>query len=331
MRKILKILLFSFILCSNVIYSFSQDPVFSQFYANQLYLAPSFAGSSGESRIAINYRNQWPAISNIYNTYSFSYDTYFPNVNSGFGILSTYDVAGSGDLSTTNIGLLYSYDFKITDKWNLRPGINFKFTYTGLNIHKLLFGSQITSGAPPVVIPPYDNVFDIDFAASLITYNDDIWGGVTVDHILKPSQSFYEQEGGKLPIKINIFGGAQFFKKSRTISHKPYIDNFAVAFNFYTQADFYQTDIGAYYNTNIFVIGMWYRGIPFLTSQPGDALIGLFGIKTKNVQIGYSYDFTISSLGFSTSGTHELSLIYKFSQIKNNYNRKIKALPCPEF
>jgi len=53
---------------------FAQDPEFTQFYANPLYLNPAFAGTARCPRVNLNYRNQWPAISGTYVTYSASYD-----------------------------------------------------------------------------------------------------------------------------------------------------------------------------------------------------------------------------------------------------------------
>ena len=78
--------------------------------------------------------------------------------------------------------------------------------------------------------------------------------------------------------------------------------------NFQKQGKFYQTDIGLYYYKDPLIFGLWYRGIPFATSQAGDAVIGLVGIKTNNLHIGYSYDFTISNLITSSGGAHEISL-----------------------
>ena len=52
----------------------AQDPQFTQFYANPLYLNPAFAGSSRCPRVNINYRNQWPALKETYITTSASYD-----------------------------------------------------------------------------------------------------------------------------------------------------------------------------------------------------------------------------------------------------------------
>ena len=105
MKRIIYLVILSFIILIN---SYGQDPTFSQFYANPLYLSPSFAGATEEYRFGMNYRNQWPAIPGVFHTYSISFDKALINFNSGIGVLATYDVAGSGDLSTTNIGLLYS-------------------------------------------------------------------------------------------------------------------------------------------------------------------------------------------------------------------------------
>jgi type IX secretion system PorP/SprF family membrane protein len=307
-----------------------QDPTFSQFYANPLYLAPSFAGATDEYRFSINYRNQWPAVPGVFHTYSIGFDRAMHNFNSGIGVLATYDVAGSGDLSTTNIGLLYSYDFNINREWHIRPGVNFKFNYLGLNVYKLIFNSQITGGGttPPIAPPPFDKVADVDFATSALVYNDQIWAGITFDHLLTPKQSFYGEESN-LPVKLNIFGGVRIIGQSRL--RKKLVEALSVAGNFQKQGSFYQTDIGLYYYKDPLIFGLWYRGIPFMTSQAGDAVIGLLGIKTKQLHIGYSYDFTISNLITSTGGAHELSIVYEFNSMKAGTRKKIRAIPCPEF
>ena len=328
----LKRIKYSFILSLIILLdSFGQDPTFSQFYANSLYLAPSFAGATEEYRFALNYRNQWPAVPGVFHTYSISFDKALVNFNSGIGVLATYDVAGSGDLSTTNIGLLYSYDFNIDEDWHIRPGVNFKFRYLGLNIYKLIFASQMTgSGTVPTIYPPpFDNVADIDFATSALVYNDRIWAGFTLDHLLNPKQSFYGEDSN-LPIKLNVFGGLQILRNTRLKQKLQEV--LSVAMNFQKQGKFYQSDLGLYYYRNPLIFGLWYRGIPFVTSQAGDALIALIGIKTDKVHIGYSYDFTISNLISSTAGSHEISIVYEFNSLTlGQEKRRIRAIPCPEF
>jgi type IX secretion system PorP/SprF family membrane protein len=321
------------LILSLIIYtdSFGQDPTFSQFYANALYLSPSFAGATAEYRFGINYRDQWPGIPGKFRTYSISFDKAMPNFNSGIGILATYDVAGSGDLSTTNIGLLYSYDFNINKQWHIRPGVNFKFYYQGLDIYKLVFNSQITGSgtSPSVTPPPFDNVADVDFATSALIYNERIWGGFTLDHLLTPKTSFYGNDA-TVPVKFNLYGGVQVLKKTRLRMKGQ--DILSVAMNFQRQGKFYQSDIGLYYYKNPLIFGLWYRGIPLITSQAGDAIIGLVGIKTSQLHIGYSYDFTISNLITSTHGAHEISLVYEFNNLSLGQQKKrLRAVPCPEF
>jgi type IX secretion system PorP/SprF family membrane protein len=329
LKRIKYIFLLAFIIYVDC---FSQDPTFSQFYANPLYLSPSFAGATEEYRFGLNYRNQWPAIpKSVFHTYSISFDKAMPNFNSGIGVLATYDVAGSGNLSTTNIGLLYSYDFSITKEWHIRPGVNFKFYYLGLDIYKLIFNSQLSgSGTTPSIYPPpFESVADVDFTASALAYNDRIWAGFTLDHLLAPKTSFYGDDA-TVPIKFNLYGGVQLYKKTRLKTKLREV--LSVAVNFQTQSKFNQTDIGLYYYRDPLVFGLWYRGIPFLTTQAGDAIIGLVGFKTSQVHIGYSYDFTISNLISSTGGAHEISMIYEFTSFTLGSGKKrIRAIPCPEF
>lgn len=328
LKRIKYILLLFFFIYVDAI---SQDPTFSQFYANPLYLSPSFAGATEEYRISLNYRNQWPAVPGVFHTYSVAFDKAMPNFNSGIGVLATYDVAGSGELSTTNIGLLYSYDFNINREWHLRPGVNFKFNYLGLDIYKLVFNSMITGTGttPSITPPPFDNVADVDFSSSLLAYNDRAWGGFTVDHLLAPKTSFNANDA-TVPIKINLYGGMQILKKTRM--RVKIQEVLSVAVNFQKQAKFYQTDVGLYYYKDPLIFGLWYRGIPLITSQAGDAVIGLVGIKTSQFHFGYSYDFTISNLVSSTAGAHEVSIIYEFTSFALRPQRqRIRAIPCPEF
>jgi type IX secretion system PorP/SprF family membrane protein len=327
-KRIIYLVGLSFIILTD---SFGQDPTFSQFYANALYLSPSFAGATNEYRLAVNYRDQWPAVPGVFNTYSISFDKAMPNFNSGIGVLATYDVAGSGNLSTTNIGLLYSYDFNINKEWHIRPGVEFKFYYLGLDIGKLVFNSQITGSgtSPSVTPPPFDNVADIDFATSALVYNSRTWAGFTLDHLLTPKMSFYGNDA-TLPVKFNFYGGTQILKQSRLRQKTQEI--LSVAVNFQKQGKFYQSDLGLYFYKDPIIFGIWYRGIPLVTSQVGDAIIGLIGIKTKQLHIGYSYDFTISNLIGSTGGAHEISLVYEFNNLSlGQLKKRIRAIPCPEF
>jgi len=72
--------------------TYSQDPHFTQFYSNPLALNPAFAGSARCSRVAFNYRLQWPELSGGgYKTFSMSYDQFLNTVKGGIGFNYMYD------------------------------------------------------------------------------------------------------------------------------------------------------------------------------------------------------------------------------------------------
>ena len=80
----------------------AQDPSFSQFYANPLYLNPAFAGTNECPRANLNYRDQWPGIGRTYVTTSASWDQHIQAIGGGLGVIVSQDRSGSGNLNTSH-------------------------------------------------------------------------------------------------------------------------------------------------------------------------------------------------------------------------------------
>lgn len=323
----------------------SQDPQFSQFYANPLYLAPSFAGSSKSgTRTALNYRNQWPVVNQAYQTYNFSFDHYFPKIRSGAGIYYLRDIAGSLDLTNNIIAAHYSYDFQVSRTWHIRPGASFAYLHSSFNHNKFVTYEEVYKeyleqiNANPVIIPPYENKQDFDFSTSVMTYNNNFWLGLNVDHFLQPNLLFYQSnypENLKLikTLKYSLFGGIKMRLRGNLLKY--YKESLTFAFNYKQQHTFKQLDIGTYYHLFPVVIGVWYRGIPLVKGKvnnarnPGhDAVVFLLGYKINSLNIGYSFDFTISQLQIIGGGAHEISFVWNF-EIKER-QKKPDPLPCPD-
>jgi type IX secretion system PorP/SprF family membrane protein len=304
----------------------AQDPQFSQFYSNPLYLAPSFAGAAGGSRICANYRDQWVNLPSTFTTYSFSYDHYFSHFNSGFGLLAYKDAAGTGQLGTLSVGVQYSYNFKVFESIFIRPGLHFSYRENGLAWDKLKFIEQVMySGGTNTQPEPLAKTRDVDLALSTLVYSKRVWAGVTADHLLAPNMSLYAGET-RVPVKISVFGGIELVKKSKLL--KPTEETMTLAYLFKKQGPYYQLDLGVYWFKNPLVLGLWYRGIPPFNSQRGDAFILLVGYKTRNFNIGYSYDVTVSNLIGQALGSHEISMSVKFAIPRRT---KKGSVPCPEF
>ncbi len=304
---------------------YPQDPQFSQFYANPLYLAPSFAGAVEGSRITANYRNQWLTLVPFV-TYNIGYDQYFADFKSGVGIIWLKDVIGKSELGTSTLSLSYSYNFQIMRTVTFRPGL--KFSYIEHGLHNYDLNSIFDILGQPSQGSIYDNekTRNIDVGTSLLVYSKNMWLGTTVDHIIQPDISFSTLQA-RLPVKFSLFGGIELISKGKLL--KPKDETMSFAFLFKNQNRHNQLDLGIYWHKVPIVLGVWYRGIPPFNSQRGDAFIVLAGYKTRYFNIGYSFDLTISNLISHAYATHEISMSIKFNLPKRR--RKITSIPCPEF
>jgi type IX secretion system PorP/SprF family membrane protein len=163
-------------------------------------------------------------------------------------------------------------------------------------------------------------------------YTDNFFGGIAINHLNHPSLS----NNSSIPVKFSLHAGVKLpvhSSSGREISITPVV-------NFKKQAQFEQLDLGTYLDFEPMVFGIWYRGIPVKVEKTAvlnnDALVFLAGIKTGKLSFGYSYDLTISGLGFGTGGSHEVSVVYDF-KVGDKYPHKKKPgkyekkMPCPKF
>lgn len=307
----------------------AQAPQFSQFYAAPLYLAPSFAGATDGSRATLNFRNQWPELPGTFVTFAFAFDHYFHDYNSGVGIMFFRDQAGSTNLATTNAGILYSYNIRVNRQWSLRPGLHFLYSQRTIDYSKFVFGSDLDPTAPASASYSIDMVGFFDASASLIAYNDALWAGFAFDHLMTPNQSMTTQEYN-IPLKTSLFGGYRIHLGNAFFGGAD--ESASFTFLYKNQGDFNQLDIGAYWTKEPISLGLVYRGIPlFKDPEYGnyiqDAVVMMAALRTHNIRIGYSYDFTISKLLGSTGGSHEISIIYEFNQGQRRLSPCV--YPCP--
>ncbi len=314
----------------------AQDAQFSQFYANPLYLSPSFAGSTDGTRAVINFRDQWPGIPGAFITYAASIDHYFPSQNSGVGLQVLKDQAGSGQLALTTIAASYSYKMRFNRKWTLLPGLGLSYNVRSIDFYKLKFPDQMhISGNSPVSteVPSLEKVNYPDASFSVLAYNYFYWGGISFEHLFMPNQSLINGVS-HVPIKVRVYGGRKFVYSNVNRWNE---ESIKLAFSYKAQGKYDQLDLGAYWSKGSFVVGLWYRGIPlFKKYEKGhfnhDAFIILAGYKYKTLAFGYSYDITISRIFANTHGSHEISLIYEFNQDQRvRRKRRSKMVSCPKF
>lgn len=316
----------------------AQDAHFTQFYAAPTYLNPAFAGSTAQSRVAMNYRHQWPSIPGAFVTHNVAFDQFFSGINSGIGVMVTHDRAGSGAMTHTNIGLQYAYEVQLNRKWSFRPALHASVSQRSLDFNRLTFGDQLLRNNAGSTIDPDiiqfsgQNAFYPDFGSGMLLYSEKLWFGVSAHHLNRPNESLLQQES-RVPIRYSVHGGWRMRVNERNYnSPKQHI---VTAFHYRSQGDYDQLDIGVYYEYEPITFGVWYRGLPGVKQTTNyvnhDALALMLGVEVKNIYIGYSYDITISNLAVNTGGSHEVSLVSQFASRRKKKKTRQRLIPCAKF
>jgi type IX secretion system PorP/SprF family membrane protein len=310
--------------------SYSQDPQFSQFYANPLYLNPALAGATLCPRLIGNFRDQWPATGGAFITYNGSYDQYVNFLHGGVGLLFTADRTGGGNLNTTSVSLMYAYKFNITSHLYASVALQGGYYQRHLVWENLTFEDMIDAQGqvtlPTSEKPPdYPTVRAPDFSAGIFMGWDDlVYAGFSVAHMTQPRNGFYSDNSTFLYIKYTVHAGSVIdLKKGYGSSDR----EFSISPNvlYQQQYKFHQLNIGLYLTIDPFVGGLWFRH----NFENADALIPLVGIHYKNLRVGYSYDITLSKLSGVSGGAHEVSASWQFPCVEKR--RHIRAIKCPRF
>lgn len=316
-----KILLLIITLISTSV--FAQDPMFSQFYANPIYLNPALAGSYGCPRIRLNYRNQWPALSGTFVTYSASYDQYFKKLSGGIGVILTHDQMGKNTINASTLSFIYSYHLKVSRKFSFMFGAKATWHQKFLDWSKLTFGDMIDPRRGFIYqtgdVPRAGSKGFFDVSAGLVGYTKHFYFGFAAYHLNKPNESMIGSPNSNLPMRFVAHAGAEIplgakSKYNNTTSISP-----SVIFQY--QNGFMEFNIGTYFKYGIFQVGFWFRN--------RDAFISTIGIDTGIFKIGYSYDVTVSKLTNKSGGSHEVSL-----GLDLNCKTKpatFRTISCPSF
>jgi type IX secretion system PorP/SprF family membrane protein len=306
--------------------NFAQDIQYSQYYANPIYLNPAFTGSTGLTRVGVNFRNQWPAMEESFVAYTAYFDHFEERINSGFGLIFQGAQESFTQTSLNEIGLVYSYRLKLSERSYIQAGVQGSFVARDALFDRVILGTQLNIDTGMIFGEPGDSfegdsqIRSADAHAGLLYYGEKAWFGVAVSHLLEPEISYLADDTNQLPMKYSLHGGYRIGLAPGDIND--YFNNtdqersLALGFNYKKQGEFSQLDLGAEFFFEPLVLGFWYRGLPTKYALPNnEALVFLLGVNMPfGMDLGYSFDYSISKLGFfSSGGAHELSLRYVFS------------------
>ena len=326
-----------------------QDPSFSQFYANRIYLNPAFTGIEGGISVSGAARAQWIAVDKGFRTYAATAETQLPFVGMGVGLHLLHNQEGIGSFTTNQAGMTLSYTIP-GEKHNVHFGFEGRFVQKSIDWEKLVFSEQLDPiyGVvyPGSITPVTEQVMygDLDFGAIWRHEGDFRLGrkglrkirshlGVSFHHLpylvsasSEGNDSFFNSNSRVAP-RTTIHGGMiipiKFYQGSgHEISISP---NFKLDMQGYKFLDASENitvgTVGMYGMMSNFYLGLFYQNKYYAPSAiHTDALIvtaggyANAGSKGPRFFFGLSADFNITGVGPAAGSVFEATFRYTFDQ-----------------
>jgi type IX secretion system PorP/SprF family membrane protein len=285
--------------------AFSQQlPQFTQYMFNTISINPAYAGSRETLSIVGLHRSQWVGLEGGPETQTLSAHAPLRNEKMGLGISFVNDKLGYENF--TYLYADYSYTIKVSESTKLAFGAKAGLTHYNLDEELL--------NDPFVVDDPFfndvSNRWSPNVGAGLYLHSQQWYVGLSAPRIL--NTDYNKGREGTLDYialeRISYYlTGGYVFNLSETTKLKPSVLLKA------TNGAPLSFDISANFLFNeTFWIGGGYR-VDQNTAAIG--AIADFQI-SKQLRIGYAYEYPISDLRAYTSGTHEILLMFEVFKSK---------------
>jgi len=290
-----------------------QDPLSSQYMFNTLTYNPGVAGISGMICATALNRQQWVGFTGAPATtvFNISAPVSLFGIKSGVGLVVESDKIGFDK----NINLSASYSYLMNfGPGKLGIGLNLGMLNTTLTPNwQIPLGDTFTPASGDPLIPETkESVVAFDAGLGLYYKTDKYYASLSVTHINQPKIKFTK---GTPYISRHYYltGGYTLQLPNPSLELLPSL----FAFSDGKVVQFTLTSL-VRYNKKVWG-GVSYRA--------GDALIGIVGLELFNgIRLGYSYDFTISDMGKTSSGTHEFMINYCFDLSLGKSLMKYKSI-----
>lgn len=312
---------------------FSQDIHFSQIYEAPLYMSPANTGFfNGYVRGIVNYRNQWQAMNNAFQTISFSLDGgMFKSKKRpafmGLGLSVFNDRAGVANLQHTNVMLNISGLVKLGKHSAMSAGLAGGASGVNANFANLTYESQYNGNSiDPTVFSgenPYRPFTTTDISAGVAyefntvrkdSDHDDNAGfkvSVGAFHLNRPEQDFGLGSAYRLPVRWTYavtslvdLEDTKFTINPAIVYHRQGTFESLIMGSFLKYRMRIGTKVTGKKSWNAIGFGLFFRN--------KDALIPKLAFDLGDFSIGMSYDVNMSSYRVATRGMggFEISLRY---------------------
>jgi len=301
-----KFLLVFALLCLTKAGFAQQDISLSMYMFNPLFTNPATAGYQDRQWLSGIGRYQWVGIEGAPKSGVISYQTPLKNENLAIGGLVKYDALGL--MKNIGLDLSFAYRIRLDEKTRLSLGLMASLFSLNDSRASAVTGSGTTDASISKFLP--------NFGAGAYLFSNKYFIGASVPHILnlKIADPRFDSVGATFSKVYNHFfmSAGYVFGKENGVKFKP------TAFLKLAQNSTPNIDL----NANLllqerFWVGLGYRSGGDVINESGvfnqfpgvrgESVIAMFKMMaTSKLEIGYAYDYPLSNLKTSTSGSHEI-------------------------
>lgn len=309
MRKIFTL----FVLALLPALGFAQsDQHYTMFMYNKLLYNPGYAGSREATSINGLYRNQWTGFAGSPKTMNLSVDGLVGNYMQPFRKVAvglSLNNEKLGVENTTNIRAYYAYRIKL-EKSVVSMGLNAGGGFYSANYNQL---NPIDPNDKNLA-QDVKGAFLPNVGAGVYWSGKQFYAGLSVPNLI---ENYYDKRT-KVAKQIRAFylSGGYTFPVNETIQLVPQ------AIVRYAGLGTNKLPLNADINLSAIAYNRFMLGFTYRTNKSFDAIMHMQ--VTRNINIGYAYDYMLSGLNGYSGGTHELVLGYDFV-------KTVKEITSPVF
>lgn len=293
---------------SSLISKAQQDPMYTQYMFNTQTINPAYAGTWESLSFMVLGRQQWVGFDGAPQTFSFSMQLPLQNEKVAFGLNVINDIVNIekrfyvfGD---------YSYLLPINEKIRMRLGLKGGFTNYSNNLNEY-------ETTPGILDPAFQGVIDRkfvpNFGVGAFLYGKKGYVGFSIPKIINNDfENNYNNLSLTSELRHYFLIAGLVFDLGENLKFKP---------TMLTKATF-TPETGAPveldFSANFLLKERFWLGAMFRT---GDSF-GFIAqwIIDKKLRIGYSYDYSITSLQNFNSGSHEIMVSYELRFMRKMFD-----------
>lgn len=277
-----------------------QDPQFTQYMFNSIYITPAYAGVDGVTQLTAIHRSQWLGYQSSFNdggaptTQMISFTSPIYKLKSGFGVYAIND--NLGPQNNQEAQAMYAYHLALKQA-KLSFGIKVGFYGQSINYDRY---RAIHPDDPLLNKAGKESQIRPDIGAGIFYRAEKFYLGAGMNHLTKAKFDFGLNEGrNALENHLNFTGG-YFYEVNFDLTLNPTV---------LVKTDFkeYSFDLGVIATLKD---KMW-AGLSFRQSEAANVLLGYSFLKDNSLRFGYAIDVVVKDQEAKENFSHELMLSYQ--------------------